>query len=106
MTQVYSLKEAKWTTLNLPQNDGVGGALGCWDIQLFVVLEDGELSVSVWDLVDKSKQASTEAICLHPGRDVYILGWWLLQRSRSLQAFAVDKCSCTRCSVEAMTERA
>lgn len=57
MILVYSLKEDTWTTLNVPRNKGVGGALGAWDSRLFIVMEDGQSSVSVWELVDESRQA-------------------------------------------------
>lgn len=53
---VYSLKDDKWTALDLPENSGVGGALGAWGNRLFTVIEDGPSSVCVWELVDESKQ--------------------------------------------------
>jgi hypothetical protein len=57
MILVYSMKEDTWTTLSVPRNKGVGGALGAWDSRLFIVMEDGQSSVSVWELVDESRQA-------------------------------------------------
>lgn len=58
---VYSLVEDVWSTLDPPPyqlcgNDFVVGALGYWDGRVFVVMPDGNFSLSVWELVNRAEQ--------------------------------------------------